>query len=109
LTATPAPGSTFTGWPGPCRGTGPCSIAVDADTTVTATFSAQCIVPKLKGKTLSAAKRLLKAHFCSAGRITHAWSRRVKKEHVISQKPKPHTRLKHGAKINLVTSRGRHP
>jgi beta-lactam-binding protein with PASTA domain len=30
----------------------------------------------------------------------------VKKGHVISQKPKPGRRLKHGAKVNLVVSRG---
>jgi hypothetical protein len=41
LTATPAGGSTFTGWSGggiSCPGTGTCSVTMDAAKTVTATF-----------------------------------------------------------------------
>src|SRR5437667_1779439 len=40
LTATPASGSTFTGWSGGgCSGTGSCSVTVTAAVTVTATFN----------------------------------------------------------------------
>ncbi|MGI8829971.1 MAG: InlB B-repeat-containing protein, partial [Candidatus Limnocylindria bacterium] len=39
LTATPEPGSTFTGWSGDCTGTGPCELSMDADHSVTATFT----------------------------------------------------------------------
>lgn len=40
LTATPAAGSTFTGWSGgKCSGTGACQLTLDSDTTVTATFT----------------------------------------------------------------------
>ena len=40
LTATPATGSTFTGWSGAnsCEGTGTCTFTITAATTVTATF-----------------------------------------------------------------------
>jgi List-Bact-rpt repeat protein len=39
LTATPVAGSTFAGWSGGgCSGTAPCQLALDADTSVTATF-----------------------------------------------------------------------
>jgi Divergent InlB B-repeat domain len=41
LTATPAPGSLFVGWSGSgvtCPGTDPCSLTIEHDTTVTATF-----------------------------------------------------------------------
>jgi hypothetical protein len=38
LTATPLTGSTFTGWSGACSGTSPCSLTMDANKTVTATF-----------------------------------------------------------------------
>ena len=44
LTATPASGSTFTGWGGACSGTGTCQLTLSADTAtthtaVTATFT----------------------------------------------------------------------
>ena len=40
LTATPATGSTFTGWSGAgCTGTGPCTVTMTAATTVTAMFT----------------------------------------------------------------------
>src|SRR5437870_4798136 len=39
LTATPAAGSTFSGWSGGgCTGTGSCTVTLSAATTVTATF-----------------------------------------------------------------------
>ena len=89
-------------------------MTIDTDSTVTATFTlapppppSKCVVPKVTGKTLSAAKRAIVSHACSVGAIKHAASRSVKKGHVISQKPKPGSRLKHGAKVNLVVSKGR--
>jgi Divergent InlB B-repeat domain/PASTA domain len=113
LTATPAAGSTFAGWSDGCSGTGQCMLKTDADTAVTASFSLvpkpkPCVVPKLEGKSLSAATRSIKSHACTVGRIKHATSRAVKKGNVISQKPKPGSRLKHGAKVNLVVSKGKH-
>ena len=39
LTAFPDSGSTFTGWSGACTGTGTCAVTMDADKTVTATFT----------------------------------------------------------------------
>ncbi|MFO0686241.1 MAG: InlB B-repeat-containing protein [Sandaracinus sp.] len=41
LTAAPALGSSFTGWSGPCSGTGTCTVPVTAAMTVTAGFSLQ--------------------------------------------------------------------
>ncbi len=41
LTAVAATGSVFDGWSGPCTGTGVCMVAVDADKSVTATFTAK--------------------------------------------------------------------
>ena len=74
-----------------------------------ASFVKDCVVPRLKGKGLKAAKRALKAHDCSAGTIKHAFSNTVKKGHVISQKPKPRKHLKHGARVKLTVSKGRKP
>lgn len=39
LTATPAMGSSFTGWSGGCTGTGTCTVTMDAAKTVTANFT----------------------------------------------------------------------
>jgi len=39
LTATPAADSVFTGWTGSCSGTGPCTVNLTADTSVTANFT----------------------------------------------------------------------
>jgi hypothetical protein len=45
LTAAPASGSTFGGWSGACTGTGSCTITLDADRSVTATFNASTTPP----------------------------------------------------------------
>jgi uncharacterized repeat protein (TIGR02543 family) len=39
LTAKAAPGFKFTGWSSPCAGTGTCIVKMDADKTLTATFT----------------------------------------------------------------------
>lgn len=40
LIATPSAGNVFAGWSGACAGTGSCVVTVNADTSVTASFSA---------------------------------------------------------------------
>ena len=48
LTATADPGSTFSGWSGGCAGSAPtCSVAVNGDVTVTATFTRQRVTLKV--------------------------------------------------------------
>ncbi len=42
LTATPASGSTFSGWSGACSGTGTCTVSMTAAQNVTATFTNAC-------------------------------------------------------------------
>jgi hypothetical protein len=109
LAPTPATNSRFAGWSGACTGTGTCKVTMSASRAVTATFSLEnCVVPKLKGKTLKAAKHSLRAHNHRVGKIKHAASRTVKKGRVISQKPRPRKRLRYGGKVNFVLSTGKH-
>jgi hypothetical protein len=105
--AKAARGSRFAGWSGAC--TGPtCKITINVSHTVTARFTLKsCVVPKVTGKTLTAAKHALKAHFCAAGKVKEAFSRKVKKGRVISQKPKAGTHLRHGGKVGLTVSEGK--
>jgi hypothetical protein len=107
LTAQAGQGSMFTAWSGACTGKATCVLAMTAPRAVTATFLKDCVVPKLKGKRLRRAKRAIKAHDCTIGKIKHATSTKVKKGHVISQKPKPGKQLAHGAKVRLVVSKGK--
>jgi hypothetical protein len=108
LTAKAAKGSTFSGWSGACTGKTTCKVTVNAATSVTAKFTGKpCVVPNVKGKKLSAAKRALKAHSCRAGKIKHAFSSKVKKGRVISQKPKKGKHLKHNGKVRLTVSKGK--
>jgi PASTA domain/Divergent InlB B-repeat domain len=107
LKAKAARGSKLSRWSGACSGTRRCTFAVTGDTTVNARFVLRpCIVPKVVGRTLRAAKRALRRAYCSAGRVERVASATVKKGHVVSQKPKPHKHFKHGAKVRLVLSRG---
>ncbi|HZT84946.1 MAG TPA: protease pro-enzyme activation domain-containing protein [Gaiellaceae bacterium] len=109
LTAKAARGSTFVRWSGACTGRRrTCKLTVDGPTSLQARFTARkCVVPKLEGKTLGAAKRALEAHFCAVGRIRHAFSGKVGKGRVIAQKPRPHTHLRHGGKVRLTLSKGK--
>jgi hypothetical protein len=45
LSATPASGSTFSGWSGACSGTGACVVALNAAASATATFTLNPVTP----------------------------------------------------------------
>jgi subtilisin family serine protease len=68
---------------------------------------ARCSVPRLRGLTLAAAKRVLVKKGCRLGRVTKARSRRVGRGRVIAQKPAPGLRLARGARVRIVLSKGR--
>jgi beta-lactam-binding protein with PASTA domain len=70
-------------------------------------FSADCAVPKLKGLRVGAANRALKAGHCGLASVKHAFSKKVRKRHVISQKPKAGTFLARDAKVKIVLSKGK--
>ena len=67
-----------------------------------------CIVPKVKGKSLRVARRNIKRAHCRTGTIKHGYSK-IKRGHVISQRPRPMRHLHNGANVNLVISEGRRP
>jgi hypothetical protein len=101
-------GSSFGGWTGACRGRSRCKVKANAARSITAKFTLKsCVVPKVTGKTLSGAKRTLKAHSCRVGKVKQAVSSTVKKGRVISQKPQRGKHLRHGGKVALTVSKGK--
>ena len=109
LTAHPATGSTFGGWSGACSGTGTCVLAMTADRSVTATFTARCTVPGVQGKLLATAKTAIVNAGCAVGTIGYAYSATVGKGRVVSQKPAAGTKVAKGTKVALVVSKGKRP
>ena len=107
LTAVAAARSSFAGWSGDCSGTARCTLTMSANHAVTATFKVLCVVPKVKGKKLRAAKRSIRKAHCSPGKVTRAFSKKVKKGRVISQRPKPGKNLAAGSKVKLKVSKGK--
>ena len=115
LTAQGSIHVTFEGWSGGgCSGAGTCTVTLNSATTVTADFKTtggppvhKCVVPKLKGKSLKAAKRSLRSRFCRLGKVRQAFSKKVKRGRVISQKPRAGKHLRAGAKVNVVLSKGK--
>jgi hypothetical protein len=126
LVAQAAVGSTFAGWStsssyscaSPGGGANPpgqswCQIflfGTPGNASVQATFNRQppsCVTPAVKGRTLAKAKFLIRNHNCRVGKISRDFSRRVKKGRVISQSPPAHWRREHGAKVDLLLSKGR--
>jgi uncharacterized delta-60 repeat protein len=107
LTAAASSRSRFAGWSGACSGTGSCTLTLSAARSVTATFKVLCVVPKVKGKTVRAAKRAIGKAHCSLGRVTRAFSANVRKGRVISQKPKPGAKRPAGSKVSVKVSKGK--
>jgi hypothetical protein len=110
LTAIPAAGSSFSGWSGSgCSGRLPCSLTMSEDQSVTAAFARLCVVPNLKGKALSAARNAARRAHCSLGRVSRAYSSKVRNGRVVSQRPRPGRRLAANAKVDVVISKGKRP
>lgn len=120
LTPHPGSGRLFGGWTGACSGKAGCSVVMTAARSAGASFVAappppppppvtkpKCVVPKVLGKTLTKAKAAIKKGRCRTGKVTRAYSKRMKKGRVLAQRPKAGKRLVNGAKVNLVLSRGK--
>lgn len=85
--------------------------AISAPTAVvpkpTVTQAARCVVPNVRGKSLLSAKARIRRGGCVTGSIRRAYSRSIRRGRVIAQTPRAGARLRRGAKVNLVLSRGR--
>lgn len=67
-----------------------------------------CVVPKLKGLGVAAAKHALQAAHCSVGKVKTRNSANVPKGRVISSSPAAGSEDTAGAKVALKISRGKH-
>jgi len=67
----------------------------------------RCVVPNVRGKTPSQARKLLAARRCALGRVTRAYSAKVKSGRIIRQSRRPGARLPRGTRVKVVVSRGR--
>jgi hypothetical protein len=78
-----------------------------AATTVAAAKAVRCVVPKLHGKTLPKAKRLLKHAHCRLGKVTRKASKSVKPGRVIKSRFKAGTRHRAGTRVRVTVARAR--
>jgi PASTA domain len=72
----------------------------------TGTKAPACIVPKVVGKQLAAARKALEKHHCRVGTVKRVRSRQGRGR-VVAQNPKPHTHLSPPGKVALKVSKGR--
>jgi Glucodextranase, domain B/PASTA domain len=71
-------------------------------TPVVAAKPVRCVVPKLKGKTLRKAKRLLKHAHCRLGKVSRKASTRVKPGRVVKTHLKPGRRVRAGTRVRVT-------
>jgi List-Bact-rpt repeat protein/PASTA domain-containing protein len=122
LTATPSAGSVFTGWGDGCAAAAQnaqCTVTMNADTAVSATFDPApvttptppapplpapevCVVPRVVGMTLTAAKLRLTHALCTAGTISRRNAKRTQVGHVVAQHPAAGEYLAAHGKVALV-------
>jgi hypothetical protein len=69
----------------------------------------QCRVPRLIGRTPKRARRAIKSHLCSVGRVSHARSRNRLKGRVVAQHPRAGRRLRAHSRVRFSVGLGRGP
>jgi hypothetical protein len=67
----------------------------------------RCVVPNVRGKSVAQARRMLRAKRCALGRVTRAYSARLRMGRIIRQSRRPTARLPRGTRVHVVVSRGR--
>lgn len=66
-----------------------------------------CIVPNVKGRSLTAARKAVRKAGCSVGKVRRRFSSKVAKGKVIAATPAPKSRVAAATKVNLTASKGR--
>ena len=64
-----------------------------------------CIVPKVTGKKLAAAKRSIRRAHCAVGTITRKKASKARRGRVLKQSPRAGRRIERGGRVNLVVGR----
>jgi len=67
----------------------------------------RCVAPRLKGRTLAAARRTVRRAHCTLGTSNRRRSQRVRKGRVIAQRPAPGNVSAAGAEVTITLSSGR--
>ena len=67
----------------------------------------RCIVPRVVGRTLPTAQRLIRRRGCRVGRVRRVRSTRARRGRVMRQTPRAGRRVVRGTRIALVVGRGR--
>lgn len=98
---TPGPNPGPTSGPGSGTGSGSGSPTPGPGTG----SSTHCIVPKLKGKTLKAAKKALRGAHCSLGKVTKRHSSRKNRGHILGTNPGAGAKLASGAAVKLTVGK----
>ncbi len=65
-----------------------------------------CLVPRVVGRTLAVARRLVTRGHCAVASVRRRYSNRVRRGRVIASKPLPGQRLPEGTPVLLLVSRG---
>jgi uncharacterized delta-60 repeat protein len=81
----------------------------DSAIAVVRYLASSCRVPTVNGKRPAAARREIRLRNCVAGTTRRAFSRRVPRGRVISQRPAPGTNIADHIPVTLVVSRGPPP
>ncbi len=100
----PAKGSVFSGWAGACSGKRRCSLTMRSNHRVVAHFS-RCVVPGVRGRKLTTAKKMIRHAHCSVGKISRKRSRILPPGRVLRQYPRAHSKRPAGTKVRLQVSR----
>jgi hypothetical protein len=64
-----------------------------------------CVVPRLKGRTLRAARRALRRAGCALGRVRRTARGRVRRGRVAAQSPRAGRKLREGARVRITVRR----